>query len=126
LQKELNKFIKNPAGHLPPKLIHPKDLWCREWARIKTVGYTFCAIIFDKNQDFTLFRQNISKCFPIAREYELITEAHGKLSVLRNCSRSSLHVCLGAGEQLAGGGRSAVAGGGGRQTVHREKEFGAV
>jgi hypothetical protein len=63
---------------------------------------------------------------PMSREYELITEAHAKLSVVRNSSRSSLHVCLGEREQLAGGGRSAVAGGGGRQTVHREREFGAV
>ncbi len=59
---------------------------------------------------------------PESREYELMTEAHAKLSVVRNCSRSSLHVCLGEGEQLAGGGRSAVAGGGRRQTVHRERE----
>jgi hypothetical protein len=49
----------------------------------------------------------------VSREYELMTEAYAKLSVMRNCSRSSLHVCLGEGEQLAGGGRSAVAGGGG-------------
>jgi hypothetical protein len=61
-----------------------------------------------------------------AREYELMTEAHAKLYVVRNCSRSSLPVCLGEGEQFAGGGRSAAAGGGGRQTVHREREFGAV
>jgi hypothetical protein len=60
------------------------------------------------------------------REYELMTEAQAKLSVVRNCSRSSPPVCLGEGEQLAGGGRSAVAGGGGRHTVHREREFGAV
>jgi hypothetical protein len=37
-----------------------------------------------------------------AREYELITEAHAKLSVVRNCSRSSLRVCLRRGTQLAG------------------------
>jgi hypothetical protein len=55
------------------------------------------------------------------REYELITEAHAKLSVVGNCSRSSLRVCLGEGEQLAGGGRSAVAGvGGNRQYTGRE------
>ncbi len=54
-----------------------------------------------------------------------MTEAHAKLSVVGNCSRSSLHVCLGEGEQLAGGGRSAVAGGGGRQIVHTERESGA-
>jgi hypothetical protein len=48
------------------------------------------------------------------REYELITEAHAQLSVVRNCSRSSLRVCVGEGQQLASGGRSAVAGGGGR------------
>jgi hypothetical protein len=40
----------------------------------------------------------------LAKEYELMTEAPAKLSVVRNCSRSSLHVCLGEGEQLAGGG----------------------
>jgi hypothetical protein len=55
-----------------------------------------------------------------------MTEAHAKLFVLRNCSRSLLRVCLGMGEQLAGGGWSAVAGGGGRQTVHRKTESGAV
>jgi hypothetical protein len=38
------------------------------------------------------------------REYELMTEAHAKLSVVGNCSRSSLPVCLGEGTQLAGGG----------------------
>jgi hypothetical protein len=52
--------------------------------------------------------------------------AHAKLSVVRNYSRSSLLVCLGKGKQLAGGGWSAVAGGGERQTVHREREFGTV
>ncbi len=62
----------------------------------------------------------------LIREYELITEAHAQLSAVRNCSRSSLRVCLGEGKQLAGGGRSAVAGDGGRQTVHRERESGAV
>jgi hypothetical protein len=56
-----------------------------------------------------------------AREYELITEAHAKLSVVRNWSRSSHHVCLGEGKQLASGGYSAVAGGGGgRQYTGRE------
>jgi hypothetical protein len=55
-----------------------------------------------------------------------MTEAHAKLSVVRNCSISSLYVCLGEGKQLAGRGRSAGAGGGGRQTVHRERESGAV
>ncbi len=50
-----------------------------------------------------------SKLSVLPREYELMTEAHAKLSVMRNCSRSSLYVCLGEGEQLAGGGRSAVA-----------------
>jgi hypothetical protein len=49
------------------------------------------------------------------REYELMTEAHAKLSVIQNCSKSSLRVCLGEGKQLAGGGWSAVAGGGGRR-----------
>jgi hypothetical protein len=44
-----------------------------------------------------------------------MTEAHAKLSVIRNCSKSSLPVCLGEGKQLAGGGWSAVAGGGGRR-----------
>jgi hypothetical protein len=42
-----------------------------------------------------------------------MTEAHAKLSVVRNCSKSSLRVYLGEGKQLAGGGWSAVAGGGG-------------
>jgi hypothetical protein len=55
-----------------------------------------------------------------------MTEGHAKLSVVGNCSRSSLPVCPGEGTQLAGGGWSAVAGGGGRQTVHRERESGAV
>jgi hypothetical protein len=49
------------------------------------------------------------------REYELMTEAHAKLSVVRNCSKSSLRVCLGEREQLAGGGWSVVAEGGGRR-----------
>ncbi len=31
----------------------------------------------------------------LTREYELITEAHAQLSVVWNCSRSSLRVCLG-------------------------------
>jgi hypothetical protein len=39
-----------------------------------------------------------------SREYELITEGHAKLSVVGNCSKSSLRVCLGEGKQLAGGG----------------------
>jgi hypothetical protein len=30
----------------------------------------------------------------ITRAYELITEAHAKLSVVGNCSKSSLRVCL--------------------------------
>jgi hypothetical protein len=44
-----------------------------------------------------------------------MTEAHAKLSVVRNCSKSSLLVFLGEGKQLAGGGWSAEAGGGGRR-----------
>jgi hypothetical protein len=56
------------------------------------------------------------------REYELMTEAHAKLSAIRNCSRSSLRVCIRERKQLAGRGWSAVAEGGGRQTVHRETE----
>ncbi len=65
------------------------------------------------------------------REYELITEAQAQLSVVRNCSRFSLPVCSGMGEgkQLAGGGgvsSSRGRGGGGRQYVNREREFGAV
>jgi hypothetical protein len=48
------------------------------------------------------------------REYELMTEAHAKLSIVRKCSKSSLRVCLREGNQLAGGGWSAVAGGEGR------------
>jgi hypothetical protein len=59
------------------------------------------------------------------REYELMTEAHAKLSVIRNCFKSSLRVSRG-GETAGGWGWSAVAGGGGRQTVHRERESGAV
>ncbi len=49
-----------------------------------------------------------------------MTEAHAKLSVVRNCSISSLFVCLGEGKQLAGGGWSAVAGGGGRRGEARQ------
>jgi hypothetical protein len=61
------------------------------------------------------------------REYELITEAHAKLSVVRNCSKSSLHVCLGEGKQLAGGGWSAVTGGGGGGADSTQgRESGAV
>ncbi len=67
-------------------------------------------------------------CFSMEcpREYELMTKAHAKLTVVRNCSRSSFSVCLGEGKQLMGSGWSAVAGGGGRQTVHRETESGTV
>jgi hypothetical protein len=56
-----------------------------------------------------------------SREYELMTEAHATLSVVRNCSKSYLCVCLGEGKQLAGGGWSAVAGeGGGRQYTGKQ------
>jgi hypothetical protein len=54
-----------------------------------------------------------------SREYELITEAHTQLSVVGNCSRSSLRVCLGEGKQLAERGRSAVIRGGGGQYTGR-------
>jgi hypothetical protein len=47
----------------------------------------------------------------IGREYELMTEAHTKLSVVRKCSKSSLHV--------SGGGESA----GGRGVVSRVGRF---
>jgi hypothetical protein len=53
----------------------------------------------------------------VTREYELMTEAHAKLSVVRNCSKFSLSLCLGEGKQLAGGGGQqlqGVGGGGGR------------
>jgi hypothetical protein len=55
-----------------------------------------------------------------------MTEAHAKLSVVGNCSRSSLPVCLREGAQLAGGRWSAVAGDRERQTVNRERESGVV
>ncbi len=59
--------------------------------------------------------------YSVHQRKELMTEVHTKLSVVRNCSRSSLHGCLGEGGQLAGWGRSAVAGGGGgRQYTGRE------
>jgi hypothetical protein len=35
------------------------------------------------------------------REYELIKETHAQVSVVRNCSRSFLRVCLGEGKQLS-------------------------
>jgi hypothetical protein len=59
------------------------------------------------------------------REYELMTEAHAKLFVIRNCSKSSLRVCLGEGKQLAGGGvvsssRGCGEEGEGRQYTSRE------
>jgi hypothetical protein len=76
----------------------------------------FFRILFshqDSRNEFDLSNQTIFFTVPV-REYELITEAHAQLSVVRNCSRSSLRVCVGEGKQLAGGGRSAVAGGGGR------------
>jgi hypothetical protein len=64
----------------------------------------------------------VTTCFIQAREYELIIEAHAKLSVMRNYSRYSLLVCLGEGEQLAGGGRSAVVGGWGEaDSTHGER-----
>jgi hypothetical protein len=60
-----------------------------------------------------------------------MTEAHAKLSVVRNCSKSSLRVCLGEGKQLAGGGDmvSSIRGwgeeGGGQKYTGREnlKQF---
>ncbi len=62
-------------------------------------------------------------CTVCTREYELMTEAYAKLSVVRNCSRSYLCVCRGGeGKQLAGGGWSAVVGGGGgRQYTYLEQ-----
>jgi hypothetical protein len=56
----------------------------------------------------------------LPREYELLTEAYAKLSVVRKCSKSSVRVCLGEGNQLAGEGWSAVAGGGGRRGEDRQ------
>jgi hypothetical protein len=54
-----------------------------------------------------------------SREYELITEAHAQLSVIRNCSRSSLTMS-GGGETASGGAgvvsRAGVGGGGGYST----------
>ncbi len=73
----------------------------------------------------TVMQQSRSRICP-AREIELMTKAHAKLSVIGNCSRSSLPVCLGEGDTAGVRGWSAVAGGGGRQTVHRERESGAV
>jgi hypothetical protein len=52
-----------------------------------------------------------------SRDYELMTEANAKLSVVGNCSRSSLLVCLGEGTQLAGGGVVSSSRGG----IHRGK-----
>jgi hypothetical protein len=50
---------------------------------------------------FSVLLSNV--CLLLAREYELMTEAHAQLSVEGNCSRFSLHVCLGEGKPLAGG-----------------------
>jgi hypothetical protein len=61
-----------------------------------------------------------------SREFELMTEAHAKLSVIRNCSKASLRVCLGEGKQLAGRGLVSSSrgwgedGGGGGQYTGRE------
>jgi hypothetical protein len=44
-------------------------------------------------------RDTAAIVFP--REYELMTEAHGKLFVVQNCSRSSL--CVSGGGKTAGG-----------------------
>jgi hypothetical protein len=55
------------------------------------------------------------------REYELITEAHAQLSVVRNCSRFSLPVCSEEGNQLAGGGWLAVKRGGGADNTQGER-----
>ncbi len=57
------------------------------------------------------------------REYELMTEAHAKLSVVRNCSRSYLVCVWGEGKQLAGGGCSAVVGGGGGRQYTNLEQF---
>ncbi len=60
-----------------------------------------------------------------AREHELMTETHAKLSVVGNCSRSSLSVS-GEGDTAGGWGVVSRSRGWGRQTVHRERESGAV
>jgi hypothetical protein len=53
------------------------------------------------------------------REDELMTEAHAKLSVIGNFSKSSLRVS-GGGETAGGWGWSTVAGGGGRRGEGRQ------
>ncbi len=53
------------------------------------------------------------RCGPWTREYELITEAHTQLSVVWNCSRSSLRVCLEEGK------RGETAGGRGEVSISR-------
>ncbi len=45
---------------------------------------------------------------PIAREYELITEAAAQLSLVRNCSRFCLPVCSGGGEKKTAGAQGVV------------------
>jgi hypothetical protein len=61
------------------------------------------------------------------REYELITEAHAQISVILNCSRFSLPVCSGGGETAGrGGGMVSSSRGLAGQTIHRERESGAV
>jgi hypothetical protein len=47
------------------------------------------------------FTKSCKQQTPYSKEYELMTEAHAKLSVVRNCSKSSLRVCLGEGKHLA-------------------------
>jgi hypothetical protein len=54
-----------------------------------------------------------------SREYELMTEANTKLSVVGNCSRSYLCVRLGGGETAGGLGVVSSSRGWGRQTVHK-------
>jgi hypothetical protein len=57
------------------------------------------------------------------REYELMTEAHAKLSVVGNCSRSSLPVCLGEGDTAGGRGvvSSSRGWGGGADSTQGER-----
>ncbi len=72
-------------------------------------------------QESEVFNSGIPRVYGISniREYDLMTEAHAKLSVLRNCSRTYHCVCLGGGETAVGRGEVSNSRGWGRQTVHK-------
>ncbi len=63
-----------------------------------------------------------SHFYVYTREFELITEAHAQLFVVRNSSRSSLRVCVGGGETAGERGEVSSSGGvGGGDSTQGER-----